>query len=70
MQSDKDAFFLRYQKSSEKLSKMETDLNKAQNNARGLDERASRAEIEVQIFKESLTQLKADKGSGVVRCNQ
>ncbi|CAJ2650940.1 unnamed protein product [Trifolium pratense] len=61
MQSDKDALFLQYQKSLEKLSKMEADLNEAQKDAGGLDERASKAEIEVKILKEALVQLKADK---------
>ncbi|KAK2371833.1 protein NETWORKED 1A [Trifolium repens] len=61
MQSDKDALFLQYQKSLEKLSKMEEDLNEAQKDAGGLDERASKAEIEVKILKEALMQLKADK---------
>lgn len=70
MQSDKDALFLQYQESLENLSKMETDLNKAQNNARGLDDRASEAEIQVEILKESLMQLKADKDAGEVLYNQ
>ncbi|KAI5424100.1 Phosphoenolpyruvate carboxylase [Lathyrus oleraceus] len=56
MQYDKDALFVQYQKSLEKLSKMESDLNKAQDDAEGLDERASKTEIEVEILKESLKQ--------------
>lgn len=56
MQYDKDALFVQYQKSLEKLSKMESDLNKAQDDAEGLDERASKAEIEVENLKESLKQ--------------
>ncbi|CAK8539177.1 unnamed protein product [Lathyrus sativus] len=70
MQHDKDALFVQYQKSLEKLSKMESDLNKAQDDAEGLDERASKAEIEVEILKESLNQLKAEKDAGEVQYNQ
>ncbi|KAK7308039.1 hypothetical protein VNO77_41630 [Canavalia gladiata] len=70
IQADKDAIFLQYQKSLEKLSKMERDLNKAQKDAGGLDERASKAEIETKILKEALTQLKAEKDAGQVQYNQ
>ena len=45
IQSDKDAIFLQYQKSMDKLSEMERDLNKAQKDAGGLDDRASKAKI-------------------------
>ncbi|KAI5430536.1 hypothetical protein KIW84_034930 [Lathyrus oleraceus] len=41
MQYDKDALFVQYQKSLEKLSKMESDLNKAQDDSESLDERAN-----------------------------
>ncbi|XP_027193464.1 protein NETWORKED 1A-like [Cicer arietinum] len=70
VQSDKDALFLQYQKSLEKLSEMEKDLNEAQKDVGSLDERASKAEIEVQILKESLTQLKEEKYAGEVQYNQ
>ncbi|KAL5098636.1 hypothetical protein RYX36_002963 [Vicia faba] len=70
MQYDKDALFVQYQKSLEKFSKLESDLNKAQNDAGSLDERASKAEIEVEILKESLRQLKAEKDAGEIQYNQ
>ncbi|KAJ1384363.1 Protein Networked [Sesbania bispinosa] len=70
IQSDKDALFLQYQKSLEKLSEMERDLNKAQKDAGGLDERASKAEIEAKILKEALAELKAEKDAGKVQYNQ
>ncbi|KAK7405915.1 hypothetical protein VNO78_07527 [Psophocarpus tetragonolobus] len=70
IQSDKDAIFVQYQKSMEKLSEMERDLNKAQKDAGGLDERASKAEIETKVLKEALTQLKAEKEAGQVQYNQ
>ncbi|CAJ1925986.1 unnamed protein product [Sphenostylis stenocarpa] len=70
IQSDKDAIFLQYQKSMEKLSEMERDLNRAQKDAGGLDERASKAEIETKVLKEALTQLKSEKDAGQVQYNQ
>ncbi|KAJ1423840.1 Protein Networked [Sesbania bispinosa] len=70
IQSDKDSIFLQYQKSLEKLSEMERELNKAQNVAEGLDERASKADIEIQILKEALAELKSDKDAGLVQYSQ
>ncbi|XP_020230051.1 protein NETWORKED 1A [Cajanus cajan] len=70
IQSDKDAIFLQYQKSLEKLSEMESDLNKVQKDAGGLDERASKAEIETKVLKEALAQLKAEKDAGQIQYNQ
>ncbi|KAL9327906.1 hypothetical protein ACSQ67_002909 [Phaseolus vulgaris] len=70
IQSDKDAIFLQYQKSMEKLSEMERNLNKAQKDAGGLDERASKAEIETKVLKEALVQLNSEKDAGQVQYNQ
>ncbi|XP_057427410.1 protein NETWORKED 1A-like [Lotus japonicus] len=67
IQSEKDSVFLQYQKSLEKLSEMDRELNKAKNDAEGLDERASKAEIEVKILKEALAELKFDKEAGLVQ---
>ena len=64
IQSDKDAIFLQYQKSMDKLSEMERDLNNAQKDAGGLDDRASKAEIETRVLKEALAQLKSKKEAG------
>ncbi|KAI4317882.1 hypothetical protein L6164_025713 [Bauhinia variegata] len=70
VQSEKDAILLQYQRSLEKLSEMETDLNKAQKDAGGLDERASKAEIEIKILKEALAELKAERDAGLSQYNQ
>ncbi|KAK7343607.1 hypothetical protein VNO77_12487 [Canavalia gladiata] len=69
IQSDKDSIFLQYQNSLEKLSEMERQLNKAQKDAGGLDERASKAEIEIKILKEALVELKSEKDAGLVQYN-
>ncbi|XP_045807706.1 protein NETWORKED 1A [Trifolium pratense] len=70
IQSDKDSILLQYQQSLESLSEREKELNKAQNVAEGLDERASKAEIEIGILKEALAELKSEKDSGLVQYNQ
>ncbi|KAK7391070.1 hypothetical protein VNO78_19407 [Psophocarpus tetragonolobus] len=70
VQSDKDSVFLQYQKSMEKLSEMERELNKVQEDAGGLDERASKAEIEVKVLKEALAELKYEKDTGLVQYKQ
>ncbi|KAK7270566.1 hypothetical protein RIF29_23798 [Crotalaria pallida] len=70
IQSDKDSIFLQYQNSLEKLSEMERELTKAQQDAGGLDERASKAEIEIKILKEALAELKAGKDAGLVQYDQ
>ncbi|XP_061376177.1 protein NETWORKED 1A [Gastrolobium bilobum] len=70
IQSDKDSIFLQYQKSLEKLSEMERELSKTQKDAGGLDERASKAEIEIKILKEALAELKSEKDAGLAQYNQ
>lgn len=70
LQSDKDDILLQYQRSLEKLSEMERELNEAQKDAGGLDERASKAEIEIKILKEALAELKAERDAGLVQYNQ
>ncbi|KAE9611265.1 putative transcription factor bZIP family [Lupinus albus] len=67
MLADRDATFLQYQNSLEKLSEMEKELNKAEQDAGSLDERASKAEIEIKMLKESLAELKAENATGLVR---
>ncbi|KAL1296310.1 hypothetical protein HN51_057013 [Arachis hypogaea] len=70
IQSDKDSILLQYQKSLEKLSEMEKELHEAQEDAGGLDDRATKAEIEIKILKEALSELKAEKDAGLVQYNQ
>ncbi|KAL0548223.1 hypothetical protein IC582_012671 [Cucumis melo] len=70
MEAEKEAFFLKYQNSLEKLSSLEKELSSAQKDAGGLDERASKAEIEIKILKEALLDLKAEKNSGLLQYNQ
>lgn len=70
MEAEKEAFFLKFQNSLEKLSNLEKELSSAQKDAGGLDERASKAEIEIKILKEALLDLKAEKDDGLQQYNQ
>ncbi|CAL5209651.1 unnamed protein product [Lathyrus oleraceus] len=70
VQLDKDSILLQYQKSLESLSELEKELNKAKNISEGLDEQASKAEIENGILKEALAELKSEKDAGLVQYDQ
>uniref|UniRef100_A0A2P2KZZ8 NAB domain-containing protein n=1 Tax=Rhizophora mucronata TaxID=61149 RepID=A0A2P2KZZ8_RHIMU len=66
IQAEKAALLLQYQQSLEKLSSLERDLKDAE----GLGERASRAEIEIKILRESLVKLEAERDAGLLQYNK
>ncbi|XP_058001088.1 protein NETWORKED 1A isoform X2 [Hevea brasiliensis] len=66
IQNDKEAVLLQYQQSLQKLSSLERELKEAG----GLDERASRAEIEVKILKEALVKLESERDAGLLQYNK
>ncbi|KAF3944235.1 hypothetical protein CMV_029275 [Castanea mollissima] len=70
IQVEKEAILLQYKQSLEKLSHLERELNQAQRDAGGLDERASKAEIEIKILKEALVELEAERDAGLLQYNQ
>ncbi|XWS53942.1 hypothetical protein CRYUN_Cryun10bG0044100 [Craigia yunnanensis] len=70
IQDEKEAILLQYQQSLKKLSSLERELNEAQKDAGNLDERASKAEIEIRILKEALSKLEAERDAGLHRYNQ
>ncbi|GAV57584.1 KIP1 domain-containing protein [Cephalotus follicularis] len=61
IQTEKEAVLIQYQESLEKLSSLNRKLNDAQKHAGGLDDRASKAEIEIKILKEALAKLEAER---------
>ncbi|KAI3469609.1 hypothetical protein Pfo_026272 [Paulownia fortunei] len=67
MQTEKEDVLLQYQQCLAKLSNIEGELNNAQKDSMNLNEKASRAEIEVQTLKEALIQLEAEKNAGLVK---
>lgn len=70
IQVEKEAIHLQYKQSLEKLSHLERELNHAQEDAGGLDERASKAEIEIKILKAALVELEAGRDAGILQYNQ
>ncbi|KAL0367326.1 UNVERIFIED_CONTAM: protein NETWORKED 1D [Sesamum radiatum] len=70
MQAEKEDVFLQYQQCLAKLSKIEEELNNAQKDSTRLNEKASRAEIEVHTMREALIQLEAEKNAGLVEHNE
>ncbi|PIN17785.1 E3 ubiquitin ligase involved in syntaxin degradation [Handroanthus impetiginosus] len=67
MQAEKEDVLLQYQKCLAKLSNIETELNNAQEGSTRLNEKAGRAEIEVQTLKEALVQLETEKNAGLIK---
>lgn len=67
MQIEKDHVLLQYQQCQQKLSKMEEELNNAQEDSARFNENACLAEIELQTLKEALIQLETEKHAGSLK---
>ncbi|CAK9147020.1 unnamed protein product [Ilex paraguariensis] len=61
LEAEKEAGLIKYQQSLKILSDLESDVSRVQEDSKGLGERASKAEVEVQILKEALTKLEAER---------
>ncbi|XP_020886682.1 protein NETWORKED 1A [Arabidopsis lyrata subsp. lyrata] len=68
--AEKEALNLQYQLSLNKFSRLEKDLVVAQKDVTGLDERASKAEIETKILVEALAKLEAERDAALLRYNE
>lgn len=69
IEAEKEAILMQYQQSLQKFSSLERELNHAQKDAGGLDERASKADIEVKVLKEALIRLEAERDAGLLQYN-
>ncbi|GER54759.1 kinase interacting family protein [Striga asiatica] len=69
MKTETEEVLSEYKKCLEKLSEVENELNNAQNDSNGLEEKASRAEIEVQTLKEALVQFEVEKIAQMIKQN-
>lgn len=67
METEKKNVLLEYQQCLGKLSKTEGDLSNAQMESMSLNEKAGRAEIELQTLKEGLVQLEVEKIAGMIK---
>ncbi|XP_027349957.1 protein NETWORKED 1D-like isoform X2 [Abrus precatorius] len=70
LESEKEAGLLQYQNSLERLSNLESEMSRARENSEGLNERANKAEAEVQTLKEALTELQAEREASLLQYQQ
>ncbi|KAF7152867.1 hypothetical protein RHSIM_Rhsim01G0272700 [Rhododendron simsii] len=70
LEAEKDAGLAHYQQSLEKLSELESNISRAQEDSKALNERANIAEGEVQTLKEALAKLEAEKEASLTQYQQ
>ncbi|KAK7285309.1 hypothetical protein RJT34_20076 [Clitoria ternatea] len=70
LESEKEAGLVQYQQSLERLSNLELEMSHARENSQVLDERASKAEAEVQTLKEALAELVAEREASLLQYQQ
>ncbi|MBA0795658.1 hypothetical protein Gohar_006504 [Gossypium harknessii] len=70
LEAEKEAGLLEYQQSLERLSSLEREISRAQEDSWGLNERASQAEVEVQTLKDALTKAEAERDTNLVQYQQ
>ncbi|KAI9196100.1 hypothetical protein LWI28_021004 [Acer negundo] len=69
IQAEKEAVLLQYQQSFQKFSSLEKELKHVQKDAGGLDDRASKADIEIKVLNETLVKLEAERDAGLLQYN-
>lgn len=69
-EAEKEAGLLQYQESLERLSNLESEISRAQEDSKGLSEQASKAEAEVQTLKESLAKLESERETSLIQYQQ
>ncbi|KAM5563674.1 protein NETWORKED 1D [Rosa sericea] len=67
LEAEKEAGLLQYQECLERLSNLKSEVSRAQEDSRGLNERASKAEAEVQTTKEALNKLEAEREASLLQ---
>ncbi|CAH2039055.1 unnamed protein product [Thlaspi arvense] len=67
VQAEKEASLAQFDQNLERLSNLESEVSRAQEDSKGFIERATKAEAEVETLRESLSQLEVEKGSSLVQ---
>ncbi|CAI9107780.1 OLC1v1007222C2 [Oldenlandia corymbosa var. corymbosa] len=67
LQAEKEAGLSQYKQSLEKLSALESQISRIQEDSKGLAEQASQAEAEAQSLKENLAKLEAERESNLLQ---
>ncbi|KAG9133324.1 hypothetical protein Leryth_018641, partial [Lithospermum erythrorhizon] len=70
LETEKEAGLVQYQQSLHKLSILESDISRAQEDYRVLGERASTAEAEYQKLTEALSKVKAEKDANLMEYHE
>ncbi|KAF3436261.1 hypothetical protein FNV43_RR23353 [Rhamnella rubrinervis] len=70
LEMEKESGLLQYQQSLERLSNLESEFSRAQEDSKGLNDRANKAETEVQNLKEALAKLQAEREASLVQYQQ
>ncbi|KAK6265771.1 hypothetical protein QUC31_016608 [Theobroma cacao] len=70
LEAERDAGLHQYNQCLERISCMENTISQAQEDAKGLSDRAFKAEIEARNLKIELSRLEAEKEAGLLRYKQ
>ncbi|XP_019059670.1 PREDICTED: protein NETWORKED 1D isoform X2 [Tarenaya hassleriana] len=70
VQVEKEATLTRYKLNLERLTNLELEISGAQEDSRGLNERATKAEAEVQTLKDTISKLESEKDSSFLQYQQ
>uniref|UniRef100_A0A1J3K2T5 NAB domain-containing protein n=1 Tax=Noccaea caerulescens TaxID=107243 RepID=A0A1J3K2T5_NOCCA len=67
VQAEKEANLAQFDQNLERLSNLESEVSRAQEDSRGFNERATRAEAESETLRESLSKLEVEKESSLLQ---
>ncbi|KAG2260443.1 hypothetical protein Bca52824_079737 [Brassica carinata] len=70
VQAEKEANLAQFDESLERLANLESEVSRAQEDSRGFNERATRAEAEVETLRETLRKLEVEKGDSFLQYQQ
>ncbi|ESQ36620.1 hypothetical protein EUTSA_v10006534mg [Eutrema salsugineum] len=70
VQAEKEANLAQFDQNLERLSNLESEVSRAQEDSRGFNERATRAEAEVETLRETLSKLENEKESSLLQYQQ
>ncbi|CAN6981785.1 unnamed protein product [Brassica rapa subsp. trilocularis] len=70
VQAEKETNLAQFDQSLERLVNLESEVSRAQEDSRGFNERATRAESEVKTLRETLRKLEVEKGDSFLQYQQ
>ncbi|CDY22072.1 BnaA09g01010D [Brassica napus] len=70
MEAEKEATLAQFEKSLERLSNLESEISRAQEDSARLNDKASSAEAEIQILRQVIEKLESEKESSLLQYQQ